>query len=214
MAGFPPVGVVVEIMNEDGSMARMPELTAIARRFDLKMIAIKDLVAYRMATERLVRKEVELKLPTRYGKFRLQAFTQLTSGDVHLALTLGTWRPEDEVLVRVQSAYGAEDLLGVLMADRENQLQRSLAKIAEEGRGVMLLMRHGEKSGDLLTMLRNLAERRDDVPEDKMEQRDFGIGAQILRELGLGKVRLLSNSATRRVAIDGYGLEVVERVGF
>ena len=213
MAGFPPVGVVVEIMNEDGSMARMPELTEIARRFDLKMIAIKDLVAYRMATERLVREEVALKLPTRYGKFRLQAFKQLTSGDVHLALSLGNWDPEDAVLVRVQSAYGAEDLLGVLMADRNNQLQRSLAKIAEEGRGVMLLMRHGEKSGDLLTMLRNLAEAREDAPEDKMEQRDFGIGAQILRELGLGKVKLLSNSATRRVAIDGYGLEVVERVG-
>ena len=214
LAGFPPVGVVVEIMNEDGSMARMPELTAIARRFDLKMIAIKDLVAYRMATERLVRKEVELKLPTRYGKFRLQAFTQLTSGDVHLALTLGTWSPREAVLVRVQSAYGAEDLLGVLMADRENQLQRCLARIAEEGRGVMLLMRHGEKSGDLLTMLRNLAERRAEPTEDKLEQRDFGIGAQILRELGLGKVKLLSNSATRRVAIDGYGLEVVERVSF
>ena len=214
MAGFPPVGVVVEIMNEDGTMARMPELTAIAARFELKMIAIKDLVAYRMANERLVRKEVELKLPTRYGKFRLQAFTQITSGDVHLALTLGKWDTDEPVMVRMQSAYGAEDLLGVLMADQENQLQRSLARIAEEGRGALVLMRHGEKTGDLLTMLKNLAEKRDANREDKLEQRDFGIGAQILRELGLGKVRLLSNSATRRVAIDGYGLEVVERVGF
>lgn len=214
MAGFPPVGVVVEIMNEDGSMARMPQLVEIARRFELKMIAIEDLVAYRMTTERLVRKEVELNLPTRYGRFRLQAFTQLTSGDVHLALTLGAWDVNDDVLVRVQSAYGAEDLLGVLMADQENQLQRSLAKIADEGRGVMLLMRHGEKSGDLLSMLRNLAERRNDGGDDKLEQRDFGIGAQILRELGLKKVRLLSNRSTRRVAIDGYGLEISETVKF
>ncbi len=216
LAGLPPVGVVVEIMNEDGSMARMPELSAIAERFDLKMIAIKDLVAYRMQTERLVRRELSLPLPTRYGKFKLQAFSQLTNQDVHLALSLGEWTAADEVLVRVQSAYGAEDLLGVLVADQSNQLQRSLARIAEEGRGVMLLMRHGEKSDDLLSMLRALAEKRDPgaAEEDNMEQRDFGIGAQILRELGLGKVRLLTNSAKRRIAIDGYGLEVVETVGF
>ncbi len=216
LANLPPVGVVVEIMNEDGTMARMPELSAIAERFQLKMIAIKDLVAYRMKTERLVREEVSLPLPTRYGKFRLRAFTQLTNNDVHLALSLGEWTADEDVLVRVQSAYGAEDLLGVLVADQSNQLQRSLAKIAEEGKGVMLLMRHGEKANDLLSMLRTLAEKRTatNVEEDKMEQRDFGIGAQILRELGLGRVRLMSNSAKRRIAIDGYGLEIVETVGF
>ena len=214
LAGLPPVGVVVEIMNEDGSMARMPELTAIAERFDLKMIAIKDLVAYRMATERLVRREVDLKLPTRYGRFHLHAFKQLTSGDVHLALTLGDWDGDEEVLVRVQSAYGAEDLIGVLMADQNNQLQRCIVKIADEGKGVLLLMRHGEKTGDLLTMLHNLAKGQSEESGDKMEQRDFGIGAQILRELGLSKVRLLSNSDTRRVAMAGYGLEVVGRETF
>ncbi len=216
LAGLPPVGVVVEIMNEDGSMARMPELLAIAERFQLKMIAINDLVAYRMKTERLVRREVSFPLPTRYGRFVLHAFTQLTNQDVHLALTLGDWSKDDEVLVRVQSAYGAEDLLGVLMADQNNQLQRSLATIAEEGQGVLLLMRHGEKSADLLTMLKGMAEQRHAhaADEDNMEQRDFGIGAQILRELGLSKVRLLSNSTKRRVAIDGYGLEVVETVKF
>ena len=213
MAGLPPVGVVVEIMNEDGSMARMPELTAIAERFELKMITIEDLVAYRMAHERLVRKEVEVALPTRYGKFDVSAFKQLTSGDVHVAMSMGQWDADDEVLVRVQSAYGADDLLGVLMADEDNQLQRSLAKIAEEGRGVLLLMRHGEKESDLLDKLRELAEGGAPAA-GKMEQRDFGIGAQILRELGLGKVRLLSNSATRRVAIEGYGLEVVGQEAF
>ena len=219
MAGFPPVGVVVEIMNEDGSMARMPELRGIAERFGLKVIAIKDLVAYRMRTERLVRREVDLPLKTRYGRFRLSAFTQLTTQDVHLALTLGDWSEDDEVLVRVQSAYGAEDMLGVLLADESNTVQRSLAAIAQAGRGVLLLMRHGEKSNDLLTMLRNLADRQRQTRETEddhldMEQRDFGIGAQILRELGLKRVRLLSNSAKRRVAIDGYGLDVVETVGF
>ena len=218
MAGLPPVGVVVEIMNEDGTMARMPELISIAERFDLRMIAIKDLVAYRMQTERLVRKEVELPLPTRYGKFRLTAFSQQTSPDIHLALTLGDWTADDAVLVRVQSAYGAEDMLGVLLADEQNQVQRSLAALAAEGRGVLLLMRHGEKADDLLTMLRNLAARQQGPEvapeEDDMEQRDFGIGAQILRELGLRQIRLLTNSAKRRVAIDGYGLEVKETVSF
>ncbi len=215
MAGFPPVGVVVEIMNEDGTMARLPQLRQIAQRFDLKIIAIKDLVAYRMRTERLVRREVELPFASRFGKLKLAAFTQITTGDVHLALTKGSWDADDEVLVRVQSAYGAEDMLGVLLADQNNGVQRSLEAIAKAGKGVLLLMRHGEKTGDLLSMLRSIKERPIKAPEeDKLEQRDFGIGAQILRELGLSKIRLLSNHPKRRVAIDGYGLEVTDTVGF
>ena len=219
LAGFPPVGVVVEIMNEDGTMARLPELRRISERFDLKVIAIKDLVAYRMRNERLVRKELSMPFATRFGELTLTAFTQLTSGDVHLALSMGEWEDEDEVLVRVQSAYGAEDLLGVLLADQNNGLQRSLRAIAEEGRGVLLLMRHGEKTEDLLGMLRSIEARsrgalRRQPVDDTGAQRDFGIGAQVLRELGLSRIRLLSNHPRRRVAIDGYGLEVVDTVSF
>lgn len=216
MAGFPPVGVVVEIMNEDGSMARLPELMTIAERFSMRVIAIKDLVAYRMRNERLVRKELEIPFPTRYGKLKLTAFTQLTTGDVHLSLTMGRWQPEDEVLVRVQSTYGAEDLMSALLSDQQNQLQRCLKTISEEGRGVLLLMRHGEKSGDLLTMLLNMAntERGSAAEESGMEQRDFGTGAQILNELGLHKIRLLTNAPKRRIGLDGYGLELIETVPF
>jgi 3,4-dihydroxy 2-butanone 4-phosphate synthase/GTP cyclohydrolase II len=216
LAGFPPVGVVVEIMNEDGTMSRMPELKEIAARFDLKIIAIADLVAYRMRHERLVRKEIELPFKSRFGKLKLTAFTQLTTGDVHLALSMGKWTEDEDVLVRVQSAYGAEDVIGVLLADQENGVQRSLQAISDAGKGVLLLMRHGEKEGDLLSMLKNIRERAlaETPDEDKVEQRDFGIGAQILSELGLKRIRLLTNSHTRRVAIDGYGLEIVESVSF
>ena len=213
MAGFPPVGVVVEIMNEDGSMARLPQLMSIAEKFSMRVIAIKDLVAYRMRTERLVRKELEIPFPTRFGKLRLTAFTQLTTGDVHLALTMGRWQTDEEVLVRVQSTYGAEDLVSALLADQQNQLQRCLKRISEEGKGVLLLMRHGEKSGDLLSMLQNMADpaRSSAAEESGMEQRDFGIGAQIL---GLQKIRLLTNAPKRRIGLDGYGLELVETVAF
>ena len=215
LAGLPPVGVVVEIMNEDGTMARMPQLRTIAERFQLKMIAIKDLVAYRMRNERLVRKELTLPFASRFGKLKLAAFTQLTTGDVHLAITMGEWTPEEHVLVRVQSAYGAEDLLGVLLADQDNTVQASLQKISEAGKGVLLLMRHGEKATDMLDMLKSMAARRPDEAsaEQGVEQRDFGIGAQILHELGLKHIRLLTNHPKRRIAIDGYGLEVVDTVG-
>lgn len=216
LAGFPPVGVVVEIMNEDGTMSRMPELKKIASKFDMKIVAIADLVAYRMRHERLVRKEIELPFKSRFGKLKLTAFTQLTNGDVHLALSMGKWEEDEDVLVRVQSAYGAEDVMGVLLADQDNGVQRSLQAISEAGKGVLLLMRHGEKAGDLLGMLKNIKERAEakEPEEDKMEQRDFGIGAQILNDLGLKRIRLLTNSQTRRVAIDGYGLEIVESVSF
>ena len=217
LAGLPPVGVVVEIMNEDGTMARLPELMDIAERFDMPVIAIKDLVAYRMRTERLVRREVRLPFASRFGKLELTAFTQTTSGDVHLALSMGRWSEDDEVLVRVQSSYGAEDVLGVLLADQNNGVQRSLEAIAREGRGVLLLMRHGERSDDLLEMLHALKNRSEgarESGENNMEQRDFGIGAQILSEMGLRKIRLLTNRPKRRIAIDGYGLEVVDAVAF
>ena len=216
LAGFPPVGVVVEIMNEDGTMSRMPQLKEIAARFDMKIIAIADLVAYRMRHETLVRKEIELPFMSRFGKLKLTAFTQLTTGDVHLALSMGKWTADEDVLVRVQSAYGAEDVIGVLLADQENGVQRSLQAISDAGKGVLLLMRHGEKEEDLLSMLKNIRERAisNKPEEDKGEQRDFGIGAQILSELGLKRIRLLTNSQTRRVAIDGYGLEIVESISF
>ncbi len=215
LAGLPPVGVVVEVMNEDGTMARLPELRLIAERFDLRIITIKDLVAYRMKTERLVSQEIELDIPSRFGELRLRAFRQTTNGDLHLALSMGQWSADDDVLVRVQSSYDARDVVAVLLSDEGNEFQRSLRAIAAEGTGVLLVMRHGENSDDLLSVLRSMSERETAPPDlAKAEQRDFGIGAQILRELGVKRMRLLTNHPKRRVALDGYGLDLVGAIAY
>ena len=212
MAGFAPVGVLVEILNPDGTMARLPQLMEIAERFNLRIIAIKDLVAYRLRHERLIRRELTTELDTRFGKFTVIAYRQLTTDDLHLAFVKGgNWTREDEVLVRVHSGMESSALLNSLLGDSHIALERALQKVDEKGDGVVLYMRHSEKHDDILHHLKSI--KKEDKPtsvvtEPGMEQRDFGVGAQILRDLGLGRIVLLSNHPRRRVALDGYGLEI------
>lgn len=218
LAGFYPAGVLVEILNEDGTMARLPQLVGIAERFGLKIVAIKDLVAYRMRTERLVKKELSISLDTRFGTFEVSAYSQATSGDVHLAVHKGNWSPDEPVLVRVHSASETSDLLGMLFYDEGLQLQKAVERIASEGKGVLLIMRHGEKEElSILETLQKLGEANTEESQSwrpEMSQRDFGVGAQILRDLGICRMRLMTNSPKKRVGLTGYGLEVVDNVPF
>ncbi len=218
LAGFYPAGVLVEILNEDGTMARLPDLVRIAARFNLKVIAIKDLVAYRMRNERIVRQELKTELQTPFGLMELTAFRQLTSGDLHLAIKKGAWLPEEPVLVRVHSSEQADDILSALMHNAGEITRKSLELIQEEGKGVFLYMRHREKADNLLQRIQELQKSAgnglDTATENTadMGQRDFGVGAQILRELGVNKIKLITNHPRKRVGITGYGLEIVENI--
>ncbi|MEM9916531.1 MAG: 3,4-dihydroxy-2-butanone-4-phosphate synthase [Bacteroidota bacterium] len=217
MAGFYPAGVLVEILNEDGSMARLPQLFEIARKHDLKIIAIKDLVAYRMRTERLIQKELTVPLPTRFGDFEVTAFSQKTTGDVHLAIKIGEWQNDEPVLVRVHSSTEAGDFLEMLFDNYDQQLQQCLKLISSEGKGVLLYMQHAEKSTDILSRLKMYKDRLNGAPRPEpagMDQRDYGTGAQILRDIGVRKIRLITNSPKRRIGLIGYGLEIVENVPY
>ncbi len=216
LAGFSPAGVLVEILNKDGSMARLPQLVQLAEQHDLKIIAIKDLVEYRMRTERLIRRELSVEIPSIYGKLEVIAYRQITSNDLHLAIKKGNWTSETPVLVRVHSSTETGDLLGTLFDNYGIRIQQAMEKISRSKHGVFLLMRHEEKSNSLLEKLK--AFQSDDhasireVPEASHIQRDYGVGAQILRDLGITKIRLITNKPKRRVGIDGYGLEIVENV--
>ncbi|MCB0587343.1 MAG: 3,4-dihydroxy-2-butanone-4-phosphate synthase [Phaeodactylibacter sp.] len=218
LAGFYPAGVLVEILNEDGTMARLPQLMEIAERFSLRIISIKDLVAYRMRTERIVKKEVSVHLETKYGSFEVIAFRQITTNDIHLAIKCGDWAPEEPVLVRVHSSTETGEILGSLFDDYGVQLQRSIEMISEEGQGLLLYMRHGEKAETILQRL-NAYRKKEENGENvalenktEMTQRDFGVGAQILRELNICKIRQITNNPKRRIGLIGYGLEIVENV--
>jgi 3,4-dihydroxy 2-butanone 4-phosphate synthase/GTP cyclohydrolase II len=219
LAGYYPAGVLVEILNEDGTMARLPELLLIAQKFDLKIVAIKDLVAYRMKNERLVRREMSVELNTEHGLINIIAYEQIPTGEIHLAICKGHWSEDEPVLVRVQSASETTDILGSLFEDQSNLLKGALQQIETEGNGVVLLMRQTEKSDkSLLTALKQLKEQQDrgevlQIQQD-MSQRDFGVGAQILRDLGISKLRLLTNNPRKRIGLMGYGLEIVEHIGF
>ncbi|TAK33621.1 MAG: 3,4-dihydroxy-2-butanone-4-phosphate synthase [Saprospiraceae bacterium] len=220
MAGFQPVGVLVEILNEDGTMARLPQLVKIAKKFDLKIITIKDLVAHRLLTESLIKREFTAPFKNRFGEFELIAYTQIPSGDTHMAIIKGLWRPDEPVLVRVDSSMAGSDLLQIIMGDQAQRIDFALERIAQEGKGALLIMRQGEKEASLLSCLKNLKNRKEATPfmpigrRREMEQRDFGIGAQILRDIGLSKIRLLTSSDTRRIGMVGFGLEVVEFVNW
>ena len=222
MAGFYPAGVLVEILNADGTMARMPQLLEIAKKHNLKIIAIKDLVEYRMRTERLIKKVIDLKMDTPHGEFEIIAFEQLTTGDIHLAIKKGEWNTEEPILIRVHSATEAGEIFGTMFDDYGELLKRAIAKIGEAGKGVLLYMRHVEKdsSESLLNRLREFKKHQDqggatpkEIRED-MLQRDFGVGAQILRELGVGRMKLLTNSPKKRIGLMGYGLEIVDNYPF
>ncbi|HET6566928.1 MAG TPA: bifunctional 3,4-dihydroxy-2-butanone-4-phosphate synthase/GTP cyclohydrolase II [Rhodothermales bacterium] len=220
LAGLSPVGVLVEILNEDGSMARVPDLLKIARQFDMRLVTIKDLIAYRMANEKLVRRAVEVQMPTRWGAFRLIAYEERITGDVHLALTKGEWEEGEPVLVRVHSQCVTGDIFGSMRCDCGDQLATAMQMVNKEGKGAVLYMKQEGRGIGLLNKLKayKLQEEGMDTVEAnealgfKMDHRDYGIGCQILRDLDIRKLRLMTNNPTKRVGLAGYGLEIVERV--
>ncbi len=220
LAGFYPAGVLVEILKEDGSMARLPELIKIAERHDLKVISIADLVAYRMRHERIIERELSVNLVTQYGPFEVIAYRQLTSDDIHLAIKKGDWEVDEPVLVRVHSSSHTGDLLGTLFDNFGLRIQQAIEMISKEKKGLFLLMQHEEKNNALLDKLRKIGKTsQEDQITDVLEkptkeaiQRDFGVGAQILRDLNVSKIRLITNNPKRRIAIDGYGLKIIEHV--
>lgn len=220
MAGFEPAGLLVEIMNEDGEMARLPELCRIAERFKLKIISIQDLIAYRLKHESLIKKEVSVKMPTAWGEFDLTAFTQIDTGEPHLALTKGSWKENEPILVRVHSSCVTGDIFGSCRCDCGPQLHKAMEMIQKEGKGAVLYMHQEGRGIGLINKLKayNLQEHGLDTVDAnlelgfKMDQRDYGVGAQILRYLGISKMRLMTNNPTKRAGLIGYGLEVVENV--
>jgi 3,4-dihydroxy 2-butanone 4-phosphate synthase/GTP cyclohydrolase II len=220
LAGFEPAGVIVEIMNEDGTMARLPELLKIAEKFDLKIVSIKDLIAYRLTNETLITREVSVKLPTEVGNFDLVAYQQTTNEMDHLALVKGTWEKDEPVLVRMHSSCMTGDIFGSCRCDCGPQLQRSMEVIEKEGKGVIVYMNQEGRGIGLINKLKAYKlqeEGRDTVQanEDlgfKADQRDYGIGAQILRDLGISKIKLMSNNPKKRTGLISYGLEIVENV--
>lgn len=218
MANLYPAGVIVEILKPDGEMARLPYLMGLAKEHDLKIISIEDLVAYRLQTERLVECEFAMDLDTRYGPFKLYAYRQTTNNDVHLALTHGEWQIDEPVLTRVHSSTSSRDLLHSLLSGYSTGLHGPLEKISGAGKGVLLFMRPHQDGSEVIAGLRLLKARMSAGQKAKisqpasMDQRDFGIGAQILRDLKVTKLRILSNSPRNRIGLEGYGLEVVEFV--
>jgi len=218
LAGFSEVGVLVEIMNEDGTMARLPELKEIASRFNLKLISIKDLIEYRLSHETLIQEEERVQMPTKYGMFELVAFRQLNTGDIHLAIKKGEWQKDEPVMVRVHSSCITGDILGSLRCDCGDQLHKAMQMIEAAGKGLVLYMNQEGRGIGLLNKLKayKLQEQGLDTVEANlklgfgMDERDYGVGAQILRHLGIGKMKLLSNNPRKRAGLLGYGLEVVE----
>jgi 3,4-dihydroxy 2-butanone 4-phosphate synthase/GTP cyclohydrolase II len=218
LAGMEPAGVLVEIMNEDGSMARLPQLLEIAKKHDLKIISIKDLIAYRLRTECLVQEEARVKMPTKYGDFELIAFNQVQTGETHLALKKGTWEKDEPVMVRVHSSCMTGDILGSLRCDCGDQLHHAMEMIERAGKGVILYMNQEGRGIGLVNKLKayKLQEEGMDTVEANLElgfgmdERDYGIGAQILRILDVSKMKLITNNPRKRAGISGYGLEVVE----
>lgn len=220
LAGLSPAGVLVEILNEDGSMARLPQLLEIAKTHDLKIISIADLIEYRMKHDSLVKLEEVVDMPTKYGHFRLAAFSQSNSKDIHLALIKGTWTSEEPVMVRVHSSCATGDILHSLRCDCGEQLDLAMQAIEKEGKGILLYMQQEGRGIGLLNKLKTykLQEQGLDTVEAniqlgfKMDERDYGIGAQILRKLEIQKIKLLSNNPKKRIGLIGYGLEIVENI--
>lgn len=219
LAGFKPAGVIVEIMNEDGTMARLPQLMEVAERFDLKIVSIEDLVAYRMNHDSLIDKKEDFEIKTRFGDFRLRAYEQTTNDTVHIALTKGSWDEDEPVLVRVNSTQINNDLLGTLTNNPDPQLDDMFKAINDAGKGVIVFINQENNSASLLGRLSELKKLQSEgvmkAPNIVMDSKDFGIGAQILHDLRISKIKLLTNSAgLKRIGIIGYGLEIVERVGY
>lgn len=222
LAGFPPPhgGVLVEILNEDGTMARLPELIEVAKKFDFRIISIKDLIEYRIKTDSLIEEVVRVAMPTRYGDFTLVAFREKNSPNEHLALLKGEWEKDEPVLVRVHSSCFTGDILGSLRCDCGEQLHAAMEMVQQEGKGAILYMNQEGRGIGLLNKLKayRLQEQGMDTVEAnlhlgfQMDQRDYGIGAQMLRHLGITKLRLMSNNPKKRVGLIGYGLEIIENI--
>ncbi|MBK7970028.1 MAG: bifunctional 3,4-dihydroxy-2-butanone-4-phosphate synthase/GTP cyclohydrolase II [Bacteroidetes bacterium] len=220
LAGFEPAGVLVEIMNEDGTMARLPDLFSIAKKFNLKIISIEDLISYRLKTESLIERQVDIKLPTEYGDFNLAAFKQLTNDQNHLVIYKGTWEKDEPVLVRVHSSCVTGDIFGSCRCDCGPQLHKAMQMVEAAGKGLIVYMNQEGRGIGLLNKLKayKLQEMGRDTVEAnlelgfQMDERDYGVGAQILRNMGVTKMRLLTNNPTKRAGLIGYGLEIVENL--
>lgn len=220
LAGFEPAGVLVEIMNDDGTMAKLEDLRLTAKQFDLKLISIQDLIAYRIKHESLIKREVEVTLPTKYGSFNLIAYRQITNNQIHLALIKGSWTEDEPVLTRVHSSCLTGDILGSLRCDCGEQLHSAMQMLDREGKGVVIYMNQEGRGIGLINKLKayKLQEEGYDTVEAneklgfKKDQRDYGIGAQILRDLDVHQIRFMTNNPKKRVGLLGYGLEIVENV--
>ncbi|MEQ8237644.1 MAG: bifunctional 3,4-dihydroxy-2-butanone-4-phosphate synthase/GTP cyclohydrolase II [Cyclobacteriaceae bacterium] len=221
LAGLSPAGVLVEILNDDGTMARLPDLRVIADKHNLKLVSIKDLIAYRMNLESMVEEEITVDMPTEHGLFKLKAFKQINTGESHLALYKGEWKEDEPILVRVHSSCVTGDIFGSYRCDCGNQLHSAMQMVEKAGKGIVLYMNQEGRGIGLVNKLKayKLQEGGMDTVEAnlhlgfKMDQRDYGVGAQILRKMGVTKMKLISNNPKKRVGLVGYGLEVVENVG-
>ena len=219
LAGLSPAGVIVEVMNEDGTMARLPQLYEVAKKFDLKIFTIEDLVAYRMQHDSLITKMEDFDFRSRFGDFRLRAYKQTTNDQIHLALTKGDWGIDEPVLVRVNSSFVNNDILGTLTNEPDKKLDAMFQSINDEGRGAIVFINQDTSSERLLGRLVELQSLQKKgvvkAPQIKMDSKDFGIGAQILHDLGISKIRLLTNSeSVKRVGMIGYGLEITDWVNY
>lgn len=221
LAGLQPAGILVEILNEDGTMARLPELIKVAKKFDLKLISIEDLVAYRMKHDSLINKKEDFKINTKYGSFRLRAYQQTTNDQIHIALTKGQWHNQDPILVKVNSTLINNDILGTLTNNADKKIDDMFSVFNKEGKGAIVFINQQSQSLNLLSRLNTLKEAQSDndiakAPRIIMDSKDFGIGAQILHDLGIRKIRLVSNTKNikKRVGMIGYGLEITEYVNY
>lgn len=219
LAGLKPAGVIVEIMNEDGTMARLPQLIEVAKKFDIKIVSIEDLVAYRMEHDSLIEKKEDFNIKTRFGDFRLRAYQQTTNNQVHLALTKGDWKQDEPVLTRINSTLVNNDILGTLTNNADKKLDQMFKTINENKIGAILFINQQNQSQKLLNRLSVLKEGQAEgeikAPRIPMDNKDFGIGAQILHDLNISKIQLMTNTQqTRRVGMIGYGLEIVDYVKY
>ncbi len=221
LAGLQPAGILVEILNEDGTMARLPELMKVAEKFDLKLISIEDLVAYRMEHDSLINKKEDFQINTKYGSFRLRAYQQTTNDQIHIALTKGRWSDGESVLVKVNSTLINNDILGTLTNNADKKIDDMFSVFNKEGKGAIVFINQQSQSLNLLSRLKALKEAQNDsevakAPRIVMDSKDFGIGAQILHDLGIRKIRLVSNSQNtkKRVGMIGYGLEITDYVNY
>ena len=219
LANLKPAGLIVEIMNEDGTMARLPQLLKVAKKFDIKIVSIEDLVAYRMEHDSLIEKKEDYTIKTRFGDFRLRAYQQTTNNQVHIALTKGSWTTNEAVLTRVNSTLVNNDILGTLTNNADKKLDQMFQSINEQGKGAILFINQQNQSQNLLNRLHILKENQANgvlkAPVMAMDNKDFGIGAQILHDLKINKIQLMTNSQqTKRVGMIGYGLEIIDYVTY